>query len=56
MAKPPAGSSPTQQRVPRMQLLLDDVFLLLIVGFVVPTVLYIAWGLVSMLSVPPFPR
>jgi hypothetical protein len=56
MAKSPDGSSPTPPRLPRMQLLLDDVVLLLIAGLVVPTVLYIAWGLVSMLSVPSFPR
>jgi hypothetical protein len=56
MAKSPDASSPTPRRVPRMQLLLDDVFLLLIAGLIVPTVLYIAWGLASLLSVPPLPR
>ena len=56
MANPPNGSSPTQRPVPRMQVMLDDVFLLLVAGLVVPTVLYIAWGLISLLSVPSFPR
>lgn len=56
MAKTTNSSSPTQQHIPRMQLLLDDVFLLLLVGLVVPTVFYIVWGLVSLLSVPQFSR
>lgn len=46
----------TGERIPKAQLLLDDVFLLFAAGLIVPTVFYVVWGLVSLLSVPPFGR
>jgi hypothetical protein len=55
MAETRDDGSRARERVPRMQMLLDDVFLLLLVGLTVPTVVYIAWGLVSLLSVPALP-
>lgn len=42
--------------VPWQQTLLDDIFLLVAAGLIVPTVIYIAWGLISLASVPPFAR
>ncbi len=56
MAETRDHGQPARQPTPRAQVLLDDVFLLLIAGLTVPTVLYIAWGLFSLLSVPEFPR
>ena len=50
-AKPTSAARP-----PLGQLLLDDVFLLLAAGLIVPTLFYIVWGLISLASVPPFPR
>lgn len=44
-----ADESPAWQ-----QLLLDDVFMLLMAGLVVPTLLYIVWGLMELSSVPVF--
>ncbi|HQZ88977.1 MAG TPA: hypothetical protein PLR44_02920 [Thermomicrobiales bacterium] len=42
------------RRIPWQQLLMDDVFLLLFAGLVVPTLFYIVWGLFSLASVPLF--
>ncbi|HZU05161.1 MAG TPA: hypothetical protein VFB73_04255 [Chloroflexota bacterium] len=47
---------PTERRVPWPQLLLDDIFLLLLCGMVVPTFFYLIWGLVSLGGVPLFSR
>jgi hypothetical protein len=44
-----ADESPAWQ-----QLLLDDVFMLLMAGLVVPTLLYIVWGLMELSNVPVF--
>ena len=45
---------PASEPIPGPQLLMDEVILLLIVGLVVPTVIYIAWGLLSLARVPAF--
>ena len=47
---------PASEPIPGPQLLMDEVILLLIVGLVVPTVIYIAWGLLSLARVPAFVR
>ena len=44
------------QRVPWQQVLLDDIFLLIMAGLVVPTLFYILWGLISLGNVPLFGR
>ena len=38
--------------VPAMQQLLDNPFLLLFLGIAMPTVLYIVWGVMEILSLP----
>lgn len=43
------------QRVPLGQILLDDVFLLLLVGLVVPFIIYTVWGLMDIGGIPPLP-
>jgi len=40
------------ERVPFMQQVLDNPFLLLFIGVVVPTVLYIMWGVMEVASIP----
>jgi hypothetical protein len=42
----------TTERVPVMQRILDNPFLLLFLGVVIPTVLYILWGVMEVASVP----
>ena len=39
-------------RIPPMQRLLDNHFLLLFLGVVTPTVLYILWGLMELSQMP----
>ena len=44
--------SQTSERIPTMQRVLDNPFLLLFLGVVIPTVLYILWGVMEVASVP----
>jgi len=41
-----------EEPVPAMQQLLDNPFLLLFLGIAVPTVLYIVWGVMEIVSIP----
>ena len=40
------------ERVPFMQRLLDNPFLLLFIGVVVPAVIYILWGVMEITQIP----
>ncbi len=40
------------ERIPFMQRLLDNPFLLLFIGVTIPTVLYLIWGIMEVASVP----
>ena len=41
-----------EERVPVMQKVLDNPFLLLFIGVVVPTVFYIMWGIMEIVTIP----
>ena len=41
-----------EERIPFMQQVLDNPFLLLFLGITVPTALYIVWGIMEVASVP----
>lgn len=41
-----------EEPVPAMQQLLDNPFLLLFIGVVMPTVFYLIWGVMEILSIP----
>jgi hypothetical protein len=43
---------PQDEPVPAMQQLLDNPFLLLFLGVMIPMVLYTVWGVVDILTVP----
>jgi hypothetical protein len=43
------------KRVPFMQRVLDNPFLLLFLGVTVPTVLYILWGVMELSQIPVAP-
>jgi hypothetical protein len=43
---------PAIERVPMMQRVLDNPFLLLFLGVTIPTVLYLIWGVMEVASVP----
>jgi hypothetical protein len=47
-----ASKSPDTEPVPLMQRVLDNPFLLLILGVAVPTVFYIIWGVMEITQIP----
>ena len=47
-----ANESPDKQRIPVMQKVLDNPFLLLFLGVVFPTVFYILWGIMEIVTIP----
>lgn len=54
MAKAKTESADTAQsvRIPPMQRLLDNHFLLLFLGVVIPTVFYLLWGVMELSQIP----
>ncbi|MDR2240299.1 MAG: hypothetical protein LBE33_07650 [Zoogloeaceae bacterium] len=44
-----------EERVPVMQQILDNPFLLLFLGITIPTVLYILWGVMEVANIPVAP-
>lgn len=46
------ASSEKPERIPVMQRILDNPFLLLFLGVTIPTVLYILWGVMEVASIP----
>ena len=52
---PTETNAPTRgpaERVPVMQRILDNPFLLLFLGVTIPTVLYLVWGVMEIASIP----
>ena len=47
-----AAKSGGDEAVPVMQRVLDNPFLLLFLGVVIPTVFYILWGIMEVISIP----
>ena len=41
-----------EERIPGMQSLLDNPFLLLFIGVVMPAVFYIVWGIMEIVNIP----
>ncbi|MGB5473635.1 MAG: hypothetical protein WBQ78_09165 [Gammaproteobacteria bacterium] len=52
MADPGNNPSNEDERIPAMQSLLENPFLLLFIGVAMPTVFYIIWGIMEILSLP----
>jgi len=48
----PDSDGNENERIPAMQRLLDNPFLLLFLGVVMPTVLYVIWGVMEIISIP----
>lgn len=58
MAEPVSGARGTdasEEKIPVMQQVLDNPFLLLFLGVALPTVLYILWGVMEIATVPVSP-
>lgn len=49
---PNDAGTPSNEPVPWMQQLLDNPFLLLFIGVLVPMVVYTLWGVIDILTVP----
>ena len=48
-------SDDKNERIPGMQSLLDNPFLLLFIGVVMPTVFYLMWGIMEIVTLPVAP-
>jgi hypothetical protein len=48
----PPDTSTSDEPIPWMQQLLDNPFLLLFIGVLVPMVVYTLWGVIDILTVP----
>ncbi len=46
------ASDPGDERIPAMQRILDNPFLLLFIGVVMPTVFYLIWGIMEIVTIP----
>jgi len=46
---------PEREQIPVMQRVLDNPFLLLFLGITVPTVFYIIWGVMEIVTIPLAP-
>ena len=54
MNEEPKGT-PQTERVPIMQRVMDNPFLLLFIGVVFPTVFYVIWGIMELVTIPLAP-
>lgn len=50
-----ADQSKESERIPLMQQLLDNPFLLLFLGVLIPMAVYIVWGVIDILTIPAAP-
>ena len=48
-------STDEQERIPAMQSLIDNPFLLLFIGVAMPTVFYTLWGVMEIATIPVAP-
>jgi len=50
--RPGAEASEGPERIPVMQRVLDNPFLLLFIGVTVPAVFYLVWGVIELTHIP----
>ena len=48
----PTSSNDEEERIPAMQALLENPFLLLFIGVAMPTVFYLIWGIMEIVTLP----
>ena len=46
------GQEDKNEKIPVMQQILDNPFLLLFLGVTIPTVFYVVWGVMEIVSIP----
>ena len=54
-SNPSNPSNGKKERIPGMQSLLDNPFLLLFIGVAMPTVFYLMWGIMEIVTLPVAP-
>jgi hypothetical protein len=47
-----ADQGEDDQDIPAMQRILDNPFILLFIGILIPTLTYIVWGVMELISIP----
>jgi hypothetical protein len=52
MAQSTQVSAQEEERVPAMQQVLENPFLLLFLGVAMPTVIYVVWGVMEIVGIP----
>jgi hypothetical protein len=52
MAESEEQSSENEEKIPVMQQLLDNPFLLLFIGVTIPTIFYVIWGVMEIVAIP----
>ncbi|MBI5908460.1 MAG: hypothetical protein HY848_00655 [Betaproteobacteria bacterium] len=52
MAQSTQRNAQEEERVPAMQQVLENPFLLLFLGVAMPTVIYIVWGVMEIVGIP----
>lgn len=52
MSESDQQTSTNQEKIPVMQQILDNPFLLLFLGVTIPTVFYIIWGVMEIVTIP----
>ena len=52
---PEEENTPTPERIPFFQRLIENTFLLLFIGVAMPTVFYILWGIMEIATIPVAP-
>jgi hypothetical protein len=52
MANHDTPAPAAEEKIPAMQLILDNPFLLLFLGVAMPTVFYIVWGVMEIVGIP----
>jgi hypothetical protein len=55
MADPSNSPNDEEERIPAMQALLENPFLLLFIGVAMPAVFYIIWGIMEVVTIPIAP-
>ena len=53
MSGPQSNESEQPERTPFFQRVLDNPFLLLFLGVTIPTVVYLIWGIMEIIQIPP---
>jgi len=52
MAESEEQSNENEEKIPVMQQIMDNPFLLLFIGVTIPTVFYVIWGVMEIVAIP----